>query len=177
MIRVPQSQVGNTVAVLRQLGSVQHESIGSEDVTERYFDVKARLQNAKRLESRLLGLLQSKTAKLTDVLHVERELARVRETIERFEGRLRLLDNLTSLATLTVTLYIQQHYTPARLPSLGEDAADAWSNSWRSLQAAGRSFVLVLIALVPWIIPLGLAGYGLLRLFRRWRRRKKRDAA
>ena len=63
----------------------------AEDVGEEFVDVSARMENARRLEQRLVTLLASRTGKLSDVLAVERELARVREDIERYEGRLRYL--------------------------------------------------------------------------------------
>ena len=51
----------------------------------------ARVANAHRLEDRLLDVLAQRPGKLQDILAVERELARVREEIERYEGRLRYL--------------------------------------------------------------------------------------
>src|SRR5213078_4606789 len=50
-------------------------------------NVNARMGNARRLEVRLIELLATRTGKLKDVLDVEHELARVREEIERYEGR------------------------------------------------------------------------------------------
>ena len=42
----------------------------------------------KRLEQRILEVLDQVSGKIGEVLEVERELSRVRETIERLEGRI-----------------------------------------------------------------------------------------
>ena len=47
---------------------------------------------------------RTRTGKLQDVLTVERELARVREEIERMEGRMRFLKTSAQLSTLSVNL-------------------------------------------------------------------------
>jgi hypothetical protein len=63
------------------------------------------MENARRLETRLIDLLATRTGKLKDVLDVERELARAREEIERYEGRLRYLRAHATLSTLTISLH------------------------------------------------------------------------
>ena len=68
-------------------------------------DLAARAANGRRLEERLVELLRTRTGKLQDVLSVERELARVREEIERMEGRLRFSRPAPQLSTLSVSLY------------------------------------------------------------------------
>src|SRR5205823_10851551 len=73
------------------IGKLESVNVSAEDVGEEYVDVAARMANARRLESRLIDLLAARTGKLKDVLDVEQELARVREEIERYEGRLRYL--------------------------------------------------------------------------------------
>ena len=70
-------------------------NVSAEDVGEEYVDVQARVANAHRLEQRLIEVLATKTGKLSDILNVERELARVREEIERMEGRMRYLRTRT----------------------------------------------------------------------------------
>ena len=59
---------------------------GSRDVTDKLVDLDARLRSARATERRLTDLLANRTAKLSDVLEVERELARVRIEIERLDA-------------------------------------------------------------------------------------------
>jgi Domain of unknown function (DUF4349) len=71
-------------------------------VTEQVTDLDARLANARNTEKRLIELLQKRTGDLADVLEAEREVARVREEIERFEGQRKNLDSRVSHATVTL---------------------------------------------------------------------------
>ncbi len=172
VLRVPSIRFGDILRQLGRLGTVTYESTASQDITEQYYDLKARLANARKVEARLLELLAKSTGKITDLLQVEKELARVREEIERFEGKLRLFDNLVDLSTLTVHLSIQERYEPPRPPSFGEDARQILRDSWQALRSFGRGLLLALIALLPWIIPSALIIWLFLRLTRRWRARR-----
>jgi hypothetical protein len=102
-VRVPQPQFFTALEQLRALGTVQSQNVGSQDVTEQFIDLKARLESAKREEQSLLSLL-SKAVSVSDVLTIERELARVRSEIERLQGQLNFLERRVDLATINVNL-------------------------------------------------------------------------
>jgi hypothetical protein len=167
VLRVPAGQFGSILARISRLGTVTYESTSSQDISEQYYDLKARMANARKLEERYLELLKKSTGKITDVLQVEKELARVREEIERFEGKLRLFDNLVDLSTLTVHLAIEEKYTPPRPPSFGDDVRRTISDSWDALKSFGRHVLIALVALIPWAIPLGAAVWLFVWLVRR----------
>jgi tellurite resistance protein len=59
----------------------------AQDVTEEFYDVDARLRNKRVEEQRLVEHLKKSTARLQDILAVEREISRVRGEIEQMEGR------------------------------------------------------------------------------------------
>jgi hypothetical protein len=172
VLRVPATRFGDILRQIGRLGTVTYESTASQDITEQYFDLKARLANARKVEARLLELLAKSTGKVTDLLQVEKELARVREEIERFEGKLRLFDNLVDLSTLTVQLSIQERYEPPRPPSFGEDARQILRDSWQALRSFGRGLLLAVIALLPWIIPAAAIIWLVRRLTRGWRAKR-----
>ncbi len=97
----------------RTLGELKNQTLGTEDVTKAYFDTDARLRNAKRMEERLLDMLQKKTGKVSDLLEVEKELGRVREEIEKMQGELKYYDALVQYATVTVLLAEKDLSEPA----------------------------------------------------------------
>ncbi len=103
-IRVPQGRFSTAVDRLMALGEVQSQTQGSEDVSERFIDLKARLRSAEREEQSLLSLLE-RTLKVNEILTVERELNRVRSEIERLQGQLNLLERRVDLATISVFLF------------------------------------------------------------------------
>ncbi len=103
-LKVPAARFDELSEGLQPLGRLQFVNVGAEDVSEEFVDLTARAVNGRRLEDRLVELLRTRTGKLQDVLTVERELARVREEIERMEGRLRFLKTSAQLSTLSVNL-------------------------------------------------------------------------
>lgn len=166
-LKIPAARYDQAVGGLGSIGRVESVNTNVEDVGEEYVDVTARVANAKRLEERLVGLLATRTGKLEDVLAVERELARVREEIERYEGRLRFLRTRAAMSTLTVTVH-----EPA--PLLGQNPGEnpilvALRQAWRNFVGFVAWGIASLGVLVPAAAVMGLGWY----LFRRIRRRSE----
>jgi Domain of unknown function (DUF4349) len=165
-LRLPEARIDGAVAALARLGTLRRESLRAEDVSETYYDLTARLRNAKRLEERMLELA-ARAAGVKDLLEVEREVGRVRESIEVMEGQLRVLDDRTQLATLTVELVTRRVYVPEDDAGLAARIGDAFDGSLRGLVATAESALLFLVAAVPWLLPIGVVGLLLRRRLRR----------
>jgi hypothetical protein len=153
-IRVPAPRFDELVAGLAPFGKVETVNVTAEDVGEEFVDLTARVTNARRLEQRLIELLATRTGKLSDVLTVERELARVREEIERYEGRLRYLQARSAVSTLAVTVH-EPFPILAGAPS-SNPIARAFIQAWRNFVG----LLAVLIASLGVLLP--LAGIALL---------------
>ena len=138
-VRVPQAEFSPALARIESLGSVQSATQGAEDVSERFIDLKARLDSALREEKSLLALLE-KAGAVSEVLAIERELARVRSDIERFQGQLDFLERRVALATITVELSLPgERFPEPPSASLGVEVEDVGG----SIEAA-RELVLSL---------------------------------
>jgi len=162
-IRMPAERFDEAVEGLRPLGKVESVNISADDVGEEYVDVAARMTNARHLEARLIDLVARRTGKLADVLNVERELARVREEIERYEGRLRYLRSRAAVSTLTLTVHEPIPVVDHGSPSV---VAEAARQAWRNLIA----LVAFAIQSLGFILPLGLVASAAWWVVRRWRR-------
>ena len=110
VLRIPVGQMDSALAALKNLGHVDSESQKGEEVTAQYIDLQARLANARHTEQRLTEVLQQRTGKLSDVLAVETEIARVRGEIESMEAERKSLATQVAFATLNVTL--TEEYKP-----------------------------------------------------------------
>ena len=121
-VRVPVDRFSEFLAAVRQLGEVRSINSTSDDVTAEYYDIEARIRNKQQEEERLLKLLAEATGKLEEVLAVEKELSRVRGEIEVAQGRLRMLNDVTELTTVTVSVTEIKNYVPgggAHIPDSG----------------------------------------------------------
>ena len=104
VVKVVPENLDRFLEKARGLGELKNQTLGTEDVTKAYFDTDARLRNAKRMEERLLQMLDRNTGKVSDLLQVEKELGRVREQIEQMQGELKYYDALVQYATVTISL-------------------------------------------------------------------------
>ncbi|HEX6626316.1 MAG TPA: DUF4349 domain-containing protein [Gemmatimonadaceae bacterium] len=161
-IKIPNAKYDQAVGSLSSIGKVETVSSNAQDVGEEFVDVSARVANARRLEERLIDLLAKRTGKLDEVLRVERELARVREEIERYEGRLRYLTARVEMSTLTINAH-----EPAPIIDPGKSPiAEAFRRAWQNFVG----LIAALIASLGVLIPIGLIGVGGWIGYRRWAR-------
>ncbi len=153
-VKAPSPSFDRLLAGLPALGAVESVNVEAEDVGEEYVDIGARIDNDRRLQDRLLRILDTRAGKLRDVLDVERELARVREEMERYEGRLRYLRAHAAMSTLTITVYepVPIINRPGANPIVAA-LRDAWANFVGLMAAA--------IAASGLIVPIAAVGLAL----------------
>lgn len=146
-LRVPSAQFDALIGALNQLGKVETVNVSVEDVSEEYVDLGARLANARRVEARLVEMLATRTGKLSDVLTVEQELARVRQEAERYEARIRWLERRATLSSLQVSVHEK---IPLLEPPRGNGPiAEAFAEAWTRFVAFVAWFIASLGILIP----------------------------
>ena len=167
--RVPADRLDAAIDAVRALGESRALTFTAEDVTADYFDVTVRINTQKALERQLVVLLQRASNRLSDLLEIERELARVREEIDRMEGRVRLWDNQVALSSLVITLE-----EPA--PIVAGTGGGPLRTLAESFDEAAENFVLAvagIIAATGAILPIALfCGPIAWMVVRVWRRRR-----
>ena len=156
-VKIPARRFDESLSGLSPIGRLESVSVEAEDVGEQFVDVTARMENARRLERRLIDLLAARTGKLKDVLDVEQTLARVREEIERYEGRLRYLRAHTAMSTLSI--YVHEPIpivASAGQSVMGEAFKQAWRNfvalAALAVQSLGVVLPLGVAAIVVWVV-------------------------
>ncbi len=102
-LRVPAESLKPSMALLESIGRVTSRSLTSQDVTEQYVDIDARLQTMVTLRDRLRALLD-RAEDVKDILAIERELGRVQADIDAMQARLNTLKGSVELATVSVTI-------------------------------------------------------------------------
>ena len=165
-IRIPAEKFDAFLSALPGVGELQSSNTTSEDVSEEFYDAAARLKNKRLEEERLVQLLRTSTGRLTDILTVEKEISRVREEVERIEGRLRFLSQQSDLSTVTINVHEVRGYVPPKQPGFGTEVARAFVGSLDTLGAFVKGLSLAVVALLPWLVFLGgltLGGYAILK--------------
>jgi hypothetical protein len=178
-VRVPADKTKGFHAALTDMGVITSDVEKVDDVTEARADLKARLQNARVQEKRVLEIMSHKTASLSEVLQAEHELARVRETIERLEAQERSMEGKIALATVKIHV---DGVAPAR-----EEEPEAWKTPGKSIAKAFHAGLrgtaalavygaMVLAAVSPVLVPAGVL-LGITLTLLRGRRRREAELA
>jgi len=171
VIRVPVESLGPFLEAVAILGSRENHSTNTRDVTKEYFDLETRISSKQELEKRILGLLENHAGDIKDVIAVEEQLGRIREEIERMQGKVKSVDNTTALATVTVSAREEHEHISPQAPSFSTQIGRAWDASLNGMKRVGRSLVLVAVTAGPWLPFIGFVGFVILRALKRRRRR------
>ena len=105
--RVPAERLLQVIGTLRDMAvEVKSELTDSRDVTDEYFDLKARLDNQEATETALVRLLD-RADTVEDALKVRESLTQVREQIERLQGSIKLLEETSAFSLFRVNLELK----------------------------------------------------------------------
>jgi len=171
-LRIPAPELASAIADLKALGRVENESQSGEEVTQQHADLVARLKNSRETEQRLRTILDERTGKVTEVLQVEQEIARVRGDIERMEAEQKALEHRVDFATVELQLteeYKAQLNPPA--PSVSTRIHNAFVAGYRDASETLLGIVLFFAeygpALLIWLTILLLPAVFLWRRYRK----------
>jgi anti-sigma factor RsiW len=166
-LRVPAARFAAVLAELDALGEITQRQISGQDVTEEFVDLQARIRNLERHEQRLLSFMDRAT-KVSDLLAIEEQLARVRGEIEQLTGRMRFLERSADLATVAVAVKQKAKKTSGGLWDI--------SGTLSKMRAAFLATVRQIVAVVEWfgvtvsaLVPVLLLAAGAWLLIRRVR--------
>ena len=105
--RVPAEALDEAAVRLREMAvEVRAEVSDSRDVTDEYFDLRARLDNQEAAEEALLKLL-GRAETVEAALKVQQTLTGVREEVERLQGRINLLEETSAFSLVSVNLELE----------------------------------------------------------------------
>lgn len=146
-MRIPKNRFHEAMAKFSILGKVIELRTSSEDISERYIDVKARLENLQRQENRLKELL-SKATTITEVLAVEKELERVRGYIDSLWGQMQYLERNVEMSLIRIQLAkAMPWFTPP-----GMDWGNTLETAIRVLFFTIRGFVIFIVVIGPFAV-------------------------
>jgi len=157
-IRIPDESFEPALAEIRELAiRVESESTNSQDVTEEYIDLEARLNNAEATEQEFLALLD-KAEDVEDILEIYESLSRVRQEIEQIKGRMQYLERTSSMSGISV--YLEPESSGRATVPAGWNALEIFKSAARGLaitgQVLGTIAIWLLIFIPIWGTVLGI---------------------
>jgi Domain of unknown function (DUF4349) len=170
-LRIPADKVQGVRSALGRVGEITSDVEKVQDVTEERADLEARLHNARTSEKRVLEIMATKTGAIQEVIEAEKEVSRIRESIERMEGQKRALDGRIDLATVHVTLSGQPQ--PAAWQTPGKSIASAGRSGLRAAEAASIYLVIVFVSVAPILLPIAAVIAGIVLALRAKRRARE----
>jgi len=157
-IRIPVKNFENFVSEIKKyVKRPDYFNINTDDVTEEYVDVQARLKNYNQLKERYLALYK-KAKGINEIIEIENYINDIQMKIDRLEGKLKWLNNQTAYSTMNIEIYqnIEQKTIEPESPNRYWTAL---KNGWSLLNG------VFLLILELW--PLILLGSGLYFLWKK----------
>lgn len=179
MVRVPAGRLNSIMESIRGLtinpkDDVLSENISGQDVTAEYTDLDSRLRNLEAAEKALVELMKQ-AQDPQDVLDVFTELTYYRGEIEVVKGRMRYLEESSAMSALTIDIVAKRSLQPIEI--IGWEPKGTVKDAVEALINAGQGLVDALIWFgifcLPFLIPVGLAVFFLVRFIIKQRAQKK----
>jgi len=168
-IRIPVDAFDNALSDAGKLGEVKNQYITTEDVTEEYVDLEARITNSEAHVRQLLELL-SRAKTVDEILQVQQVLTSAQAELEQLKGRLRYLDEHTSYSTLTMSIY----ETGVEVTAPGEwGFVTALKDALHNFIDAINQIVRGLGWLIPTLVVIAIIAYVVYLIWRRIARRNR----
>jgi hypothetical protein len=164
-VRIPNSKFQLLVSAIKgESIYMDRANISSEDVTEEFVDIDARLKAKREVRDRYIEVLKTKTGSVKDIIEAEEAIRVITEEIEAKEGRLRFLNDRVDLSTVTITMYEKVKFkdSPKRFEKgYGDEVGESFGTGWQAVKV----LLLGIIAIWP-LLFIGLIAWGV------WRRKK-----
>lgn len=153
-------------------GKIESNTVSVEDLTTSILDSDARLKAQTALRGRLEGLLETRDGELTDLLALEREIARVQGEIESATAVLKALRARVSMSQVDISY--RSKYVAVSGNAFSE-VSYALKNFLRILMSGLGGVITFLAYTLPWFIFIILPGFLISR--KMWRRHKRSRTA
>jgi hypothetical protein len=148
-VRIPPERFEAALGRFRDLGTVRHQNITSQDVTKAYVDLQARLGAKESLVERLKKVLAEAKGSVKELMEVEVQMGKTLEEIEAIKGELKYYDNLVGLSTIILQIsekdlgqpfeYVQTLQSTIGLTTKEPD--DVYAQAQRTITDAGGQVV------------------------------------
>ncbi|MCL1823324.1 MAG: DUF4349 domain-containing protein [Oscillospiraceae bacterium] len=132
-LKIPPEKLDDFMTYAGENGKIINSKINSNDVTDNYYDMKTRVEIKRRSLESYYKLLEN-AENLSSIISLQRTIDGIIEDIESYEGKIRVLDSLSEMAT--VRLLIKQENDPEPIEEVREDV------EWDALDADDMGYFI-----------------------------------
>ena len=159
-IIVPSEQFDNFNEAISKFGKVINLSVSTQDVTGEYVDLSSKLKVLEEQRNLLLSWL--KDAKTIDeMLKLRSEIQSIETDIETIKGRLNYIAFHTDFSEITINLSEKEEsFKPA---GFFEPLIEALKKLYEALIFSFFGLLIIVVFILPW----GLAGFGIYKFISR----------
>jgi hypothetical protein len=179
-IRVPAESYERALDQIKGLATeVEFEGSNSQDVTEEYVDLSARLANLEATADRVRAFLDE-ARNVEEALNVNRELSRLEGEIESLKGRIQYLTQSAAFSTITISITPSALALPLQVGRWRPEgvARDALETLVGALQDLADAAIWLGIFCLPLGLLIGVPLFFAVRFgWRRWGRGRSGRAA
>lgn len=182
-LRVPTEKLDEAMEAIRKLAAngkdgILSESVYGEDVTSDYVDSQSRLRNLEAAEKQLMALMEN-TDDLEQTMAVFRELTHTREQIEVIQGHIKYLSESASMSLISASFVAEASLKPIEVGGWKPQgtARQAVQTLINLGQGIADFFIRFSIVCLPFLIPLGIGLFFLIRALKKRNAKKQAERA
>ncbi len=160
-IKINPEKFDSILESLKSIGELRSMDTNIEDVTTNYQDLDVKIKNRK-IELERLYAIYNTTTVVTEILEVEREITRVEEELQWYEGQKIELERQIAKSTIIITLY--------------EDKSPVESNLLLPIEQFGSVFfgaisasLILIVGGIGFLAPIVLVIFVLYKIYRKLR--------
>jgi len=177
-VRIPIENFDSFIAVLGTVGEVTSKSLSTEDITDEYFDVDARIE---MLEGRLERLKEhlAEATEMEDIIALEAEISDVLYELDSYKGTMRKFNDRIEYSTVNIDLYevVQQGDVVISKKSFGDRVGEDFMSVLKWLGNFFTEFARIMIAASPVFVVLGAIACAIVLPIHFSKKRRKARAA
>ena len=169
-IRIPAESFHLAMREVEGLAEVRLSTTNAENISAQYADVQGRLASLRTQEERILAFM-AEAEKVEDLILLEQRLSEITFAIENLTATRNDMDSRLAFSTIRVFVSETEQVMIQATSSI-TDAGNVFVNSMRVLRNVAVGFVLLLVAVIPWLIVVAVVATPVVMSIRKKRRKK-----
>ena len=156
-IKIPSESFDSFISNLSTIFNVTNLSTATEDVSESYFTLQARIETLQSKREGLVSMLQNVDVNIdfTTWQKINAELTEIDTQLTVYNEQLKSLENKVAYSIVTLSVREVAEYTETEEKGYGAELFEALTGGLASAGEFFKGFLLVIIFLLPFILIFG----------------------